>query len=199
MALLFEELPPGFRYLPEFVMREEELALVREIQAMEFSEVRMRGRTARRRVQQFGWRYNFDTLKLSEGPELPAFLRPLRARAAAMIAVRDEDLAETLVTEYRQGATIGWHRDAPMFGIVVGISLLSACVFKLRRATEARTQRPISIEMAPRSAYVLNGEVRRDWQHSIPAVKALRYSITFRTVRRKDHRRGRLRIVVTRR
>jgi alkylated DNA repair dioxygenase AlkB len=85
------------------------------------------------------------------------------------------------VTEYSEGATIGWHRDAPMFGVIVGISLLSACVFKLRRGD--RTGTPINIELAPRSAYVLDGEARRDWQHSIPAVKRMRYSITFRTLR----------------
>ena len=185
MGLFFDAVPPGFRYIPAFLTAEEEVALVGEIQALEFSNVRMRGVTARRRVRQFGWRYSFDTWKLSEGPELPEFLRPLRARAAALIDVTDTDLSEALVTEYREGATIGWHRDAPMFGTIVGVSLLSMCVFKLRRGGETRTPKPLSIEMAPRSAYVLDGEARRDWQHSIPAVKSLRYSITFRTLRKK--------------
>jgi alkylated DNA repair dioxygenase AlkB len=188
VRLLFDALPPGFRYLPDVIAPEEELAFVGEIQSMEFSEVRMRGVTARRRVRQFGWRYSFDTWKLSEGPELPAFLRPIRARAATLIGVPDDELSEALVTEYREGATIGWHRDAPIFGIVAGISLLSACVFKLRRADDSPKQKPISIEIAPRSAYVLDGEARRDWQHSISALKSLRYSITFRTVRKKSAR-----------
>lgn len=185
MALLFDHLPDGFLYRPEFITTQEEAALLDEIRAMEFSEVRMRGVTARRRVRQFGWRYSFESWTLSEGHELPEFLRPLRARAATLIALPEEDLSEALVTEYPEGATIGWHRDAPMFGAVVGISLLSACVFKLRRGDAERAQKPISIDMAPRSAYVLDGEARRDWQHSIPAVKRLRYSVTFRTVRKK--------------
>ena len=188
MGLLFDAVPPGFRYIPDFLSPEEEVALVSEIQAMEFSDVRMRGVIARRRVRQFGSRYSFDTWKLSEGPELPEFLRPLRARAAALIDVTDSDLSETLVTEYREAATIGWHRDAPLFGTVVGISLLSTCMFKLRRGGETRTQKPLSIEMAPRSGDVLDGEARRDWQHSIPAVKSRRYSITFRTLRKTSTR-----------
>jgi alkylated DNA repair protein (DNA oxidative demethylase) len=181
VALLFDNLPPGFRYRQDFVTGDEETALVRHIQGMEFADVRMRGVTARRRVRQFGWHYSFESWRLSEGEQLPAFLEPLRARAADLVACPAEELSETLVTEYSEGATIGWHRDAPMFGVIVGISLLSACVFKLRRGD--RTGTPINIELAPRSAYVLDGEARRDWQHSIPAVKRMRYSITFRTLR----------------
>ena len=186
MSPLFEHLPDGFAYRPEFITVEEEAALVQEIAGMAFSDVRMRGVTARRRVRQFGWHYSFESWRLTEAQEVPAFLEPLRARAAEMIEVGPETLSEALVTEYREGATIGWHRDAPMFGIVVGISLLAPCVFKLRRGSAPRTQKPISLELAPRSAYVLDGEARRDWQHSIPAVRALRYSITFRTVRKKS-------------
>jgi DNA oxidative demethylase len=130
VSLLFDNLPPGFRYRQDFVTGDEEMALVRHIQGMEFADVRMRGVTARRRVRQFGWHYSFESWRLSEGE---------------------------------------------------GISLLSACVFKLRRGD--RTGTPINIELAPRSAYVLDGEARRDWQHSIPAVKRMRYSITFRTLR----------------
>ena len=185
MALLFDHLPDGFLYRPDFITADEERALLREIQSMEFSEVRMRGVAARRRVRQFGWRYSFQSWTLTEGEELPEFLRPLRARASELIGAAEDELSETLVTEYTEGATIGWHRDAPMFGVVVGVSLLSACVFKLRRGDAPPRQKPISIQMAPRSVYVLDGEARRDWQHSIPAVKALRYSVTFRTLRRK--------------
>ena len=186
VAPLVENPPAGFLYHPEFISTDEEAALLREIEAMEFAEVRMRGVTARRRVRQFGWDYSFESWKLTEGPPMPQFLAPLRARAATLAGVADDALSETLITEYREGATIGWHRDAPMFGIVVGVSLLSPCVFKLRRGDAPPGQKPLGVELAPRSAYVLDGEVRRDWQHSIPAVKARRYSITFRTVRKKS-------------
>ena len=180
---LFEELPSGFIYLEAFISEAEERHLLAQIEAMEFAHVRMRGVIARRRVRQFGWRYSFDTFRVTEGTPIPEFLQPLQARAAALAGVAPDELSEALVTEYPTGATIGWHRDAPMFGIVVGVSLRSACTLKLRRGTGG--ERPLSIELSPRSAYVLDGEVRRDWQHSIPATKDLRYSITFRTLRGK--------------
>ena len=178
---LFDELPPGFLYQPDFVSAAEEEELLRDIEALEFSEVRMRGVVARRRVRQFGWRYSFDTYQLTEGAEIPAYLTTLQAGAAALAGLAADDLSEALITEYQPGATIGWHRDAPMFGAVVGISLRAACTFKLR---PAEGEQALALEMAPRSAYVLDGEARTRWQHSIPAVKALRYSVTFRTLRK---------------
>jgi alkylated DNA repair protein (DNA oxidative demethylase) len=181
---LFDDVPGGFLYRPDFITAEEEAALLRDIEAMTFSEVRMRGVAARRRVRQFGWHYSFDAFSVREGEAIPTFLLPVRTRAAALANVDAEALSEALVTEYREGATIGWHRDAPMFGVIVGLSLRAPCVFKLRRGDESAREKPISVPMAPRSAYELDGEARRDWQHSIPAVKALRYSITFRTLRR---------------
>lgn len=185
---LFARAPEGFQYAADFISPEEERTLVEHISRMEFSEVRMRGVTARRRVRQFGWRYSFESFRLTEGPEVPDFLRPLRARAGEFAGVTAEALSETLVTEYQTGATIGWHRDAPMFGLVVGISLLSACTFRFRRGPGTH-EKPLSLELAPRSAYLLDGEARRDWQHSIPATKGLRYSVTFRTLRKGPNRR----------
>lgn len=144
----------------------------------------MHGVAARRRIVQFGWRYSFDARALTEGAALPPFLAGIRDRAAAVAGIEPIDLSETLVTEYQPGATIGWHRDAPPFGVVVGISLLSACRFRLRRP-EGDTWQRAELALAPRSLYVLAGVVRSAWQHSIPAVDALRYSITFRTLRKK--------------
>jgi alkylated DNA repair protein (DNA oxidative demethylase) len=180
---LVPEAPAGFSYEPAFVLPDEERDLVEHIRALEFSDVRMRGVTARRRVRQFGWRYSFDTYRLTEAPPIPPFLEPLQRRAAALVRVNADTLSEALITEYRPGATIGWHRDAPMFGIVVGISLLSSCTFRFRRGP-GTGDKPLSIVLAPRSVYVLDGEARRNWQHSIPATKELRYSVTFRTLRK---------------
>ncbi len=185
-AALFDigsSLPEGFLYRPDFVSPPEEAALIAAVGRLPFSAVRMHGVIARRRVVQFGWRYSFDGLSLAPGPDLPAFLEPLRVRAASLAGREPADLTEALVTEYSPGAAIGWHRDAPQFGIVVGISLLAACRFRLRRG-EGRAAERLSIELAPRSAYVLDGPARKAWQHSIPAVPGLRYSITFRTLRR---------------
>src|SRR5262245_61818348 len=142
----------------------------------------MRGQVARRRVVHFGWRYGYESWRIEPAPPIPEAFHAVRARAAALIAVAEDALAEVIVTEYPSGAGIGWHRDAPQFDTVVGVSLLSACRMRFQRgAGDARETR--AMELAPRSAYVLAGEVRWAWQHTIPATKATRYSITFRTLR----------------
>jgi alkylated DNA repair protein (DNA oxidative demethylase) len=174
--------PAGFAYHPEFVTPAEEADLLAAIQGLPFGDVRMHGVVARRRVVQFGWRYGFDARQLTAGEPVPPFLRPFQARAAALIEKDPDELSEALVTEYRPGATMGWHRDAPPFGVIVGISLAAPCTFRFRRG-EGRHVERFAQTLAPRSAYVLGGEARHAWQHSIPAVRELRYSITFRTLR----------------
>jgi len=177
-----QKLPEGFIYQARFIAADEERVLLDEIAQLEFHEVRMHGVVARRRVIQYGWKYAFDGARLSEGPPLPAFLLALRDRAASLASVSSEALSEALITEYQPGAPIGWHRDAPGFGIVVGVSLLSACRFRFRRGPERGSAR-VTLTLEPGSAYVLSGPARSEWQHSIPQVAELRYSITFRTLR----------------
>jgi alkylated DNA repair dioxygenase AlkB len=182
---LFDDLPrvpAGFTYEAAIIDGEAERALLEHVQTLPFGDVVMRGVTARRRVVQFGWRYSFDARALTEGPAIPDYLLDLQRIAGCLAGIDPADLSEVLVTEYAPGATIGWHRDAPPFGIVVGVSLLSACRFRLRRTAGAVER--AEIELAPRSAYVLDGTARSEWQHSIPPTKALRYSITFRTLRK---------------
>ena len=176
-------LPEGFIYQPRFLSADEEQGLTQKVRRLEFDVVRMHGVVARRRVIQYGWKYAFDGARLTEGPPLPDFLLPLRARAANLAAVAPDALSEALLTEYPPGAPIGWHRDAPGFGIVVGISLLSACRFRFRRGPERGSER-VSLMLEPGSAYVLSGPSRTEWQHSIPEVQTLRYSITFRTLKK---------------
>jgi alkylated DNA repair dioxygenase AlkB len=142
----------------------------------------MRGHVARRRAAHFGWVYGYESWRIEPGPPIPGFLGPLRERAAVLVGAEPEALAEVLVTEYPAGASIGWHRDAPQFGLVIGVSLLSACRLRLQRgAGPARQTRAIILE--PRSSYLLDGEVRWQWRHSIPPTTELRYSVTFRTLR----------------
>ncbi len=185
-ATLFDltpALPPGFVYERDFLSPDEEAALLGQIAHLSFSDVRMHGVVARRRIVQYGFNYSFDSSRLSAGPTVPPFLEPLRDRAARFAGRAASDFTEALVTEYPPGAPIGWHRDAPPFDIIVGISLLSACRFQLRRID--RTGAVVEISADPRSIYLLSGEARTDWQHHIPPTPALRYSITFRTVRKK--------------
>jgi alkylated DNA repair dioxygenase AlkB len=84
--------------------------------------------------------------------------------------------------EYGPGAAIGWHRDKSVFGQIVGVSLLSPCTFRLRRAVDTTWER-VSLTAEPRSAYLLSGPAREEWEHSIPGVEQLRYSVTFRNIR----------------
>jgi DNA oxidative demethylase len=198
-SLFTPDLPEGFLYRPDFVSTEEEHQLLGAIRALEFSNVEMRGVVARRRTAHFGWTYGYEDRTGEPGPPIPDFLMAARARAAEWLGVTPDALAEALVTEYPPGAPIGWHRDAPMFGDIAGISLLSACRMKFRPyVSPADLQRGFGLrggtasprrttheqELAPRSAYLITGTARKDYEHSIPPVGGTRYSITFRTVRR---------------
>jgi DNA oxidative demethylase len=174
-------LPEGFFYQPEFVSEGEQRNLIDQFEQLEFSSVVMHGVEARRRVIHYGRVYAFESYQLAPGPPIPDFLLSIRTRSAELLATDPDELAEALITQYPPGAVIGWHRDAPKFGRVVGISLLSACRLRFRLGKGIERAH---IELEPRSAYVLRGAARATWQHSIPAVKALRYSITFRTIRR---------------
>jgi DNA oxidative demethylase len=189
------DVPADFEYRPDFITEAEEAALLHDIERLEFSKVEMRGAVAKRRTAHFGWTYGYDARTTERGGPTPAFLIPVRERASAWIGVEPDDLAEALITEYPEGAPIGWHRDAPMFGVVVGISLGASCRMKFRPYVSPRDlgdrkgmprRTTHELELAPRSAYVLRGVVRRDYEHSIPPVDKKRYSVTFRTVRNAD-------------
>jgi alkylated DNA repair dioxygenase AlkB len=174
--------PAGFLYRPDFITKEEERELLEHLTRLPFSEIRMHGIIAKRRTVHFGWVYGYESWRIAPGPPIPAFLQPVRERAAALVDTDPADFAEALVTHYPAGAGIGWHRDAPMFGpVVVGISLVGACRFHFRCGTSA-ARGSFSITLEPRSAYVLQGPARSAWQHRIPSTKGLRYSITFRTL-----------------
>lgn len=187
---LFDELevPNGLQYRDEFITIEEEASVAEEIGRLEFANFEMRGVVARRRVAFFGRSY--DAGGVATLP-MPAFLMPLRERIAAWAQVDPAAFAMALINEYETGAPIGWHRDAPQYEIVAGVSLLSSCRMKFRPYVSPRTQpshgRRIAtheITLTRRSAYLMTGESRTAYEHHIPAVTTLRYSITFRTLRR---------------
>lgn len=179
---LVPELPEGMRYQPELIEVAGEAALLACIRELPFREFEFHGYTGKRRVVSFGWQYDFAGRQLMRAASIPEFLLPLRATAAAFADMPPEALQQALVTEYGPGAGIGWHRDKPVFGQVVGISLLAPCVFRFRRRAGETWQR-VSLPVEPRSAYLLNGPVRWAWEHSIRPVSAFRYSVTFRTLR----------------
>jgi alkylated DNA repair dioxygenase AlkB len=181
-----EAAPPGFLYRPDFLDEEAERRLFDLMAEIDFQEVRMRGVAARRTVAHFGYTYDYDSWRLVPAEPLPAPLLPLRERCAGLAELPAGELAQALVTCYPPGATIGWHRDAPAFGPkVIGVSLLSECLLVLRKRLDGGRWERYRQPLAPRSAYVLGGAARSVWQHSIPATPSLRYSVTFRSIRRR--------------
>ena len=174
----------GLTYLPGFLSPDEERELLSEIETYPFHEVKMRGQVARRTVIHFGWDYDYEGWKIHPATPPSPRLRALADRCAEAAGVAPEALEQFLVARYPSGATIGWHRDAPMFGSpVIGVSLLAPCTMKFRRK-QGETYEVVKQELAPRSMYALAGAVRTQWQHSIPPTRALRYSISMRTLRR---------------
>ena len=182
---LFEhDWPLGFHYRQDFITDADERVLLQAIADVAFADFEMRGVVARRRVAFFGQSYD----RAAAGP-LPAFLLPLRAKIARWSGLDSDTFAMALINEYRPGTPIGWHRDAPQYDIVAGISLLSACRMKFRpyRSPSApRLPRRLAtheIVLDRRSAYLMTGESRQAFEHHIPPVAQLRYSVTFRTLR----------------
>ena len=172
----------GFRYQPAFIEKDVEEALIKRVRQLPFQEFDFHGYKGRRRVVSFGWKYEFSGGgQLHKADEIPEFLIDLRSRAASFAKLEPAAFEHVLVTEYRPGAGIGWHRDKPVFGQVVGISLLAPCALRFRRKVKAKWER-VNVLTEPRSAYHLTGPARAEWEHSILRVDALRYSITFRTM-----------------
>ncbi len=177
-----QPMPAGFRYAPDLIDAAEEARLVAAFADLPFKEFEFHGFLGKRRVVSFGHRYDFNGGGLKKAEPMPDFLLPLRERAATFAGLAPDRLAHALITEYREGVSIGWHRDRPNYDDVIGVSLLSPCTFRMRRKRGAGWERA-SMQLDRRSVYLMRGASRDEWEHSIPAVDALRYSITFRSLR----------------
>ena len=139
-------LPEGFAYREDFVSAQEEGELASHIAGLELREFEFHGYLGKRRVTSFGLRYDFNDMAVHEAAEMPDFLLLLRDRAAAFAGLAPAELAHALVTEYASGAAIGWHRDRPVFGDVIGISLG-------RHAASASGASAATAGSAPRSCW----------------------------------------------
>ncbi len=178
-----QRLPVGLVYEPDFISREEEAALHTEISSLPLQEAKYKDYTAKRRIMSYGASYDFSSNELIPAGPIPAFLHPLRERVAQWVDVPASRFTHALIAEYNTGTQLGWHRDVPEFEIIVGVSLGGPCRMRLRRypPKKGRSTASLSLDLEPRSAYVMRGEARWGWQHSIPPTKTMRYSITFRT------------------
>jgi alkylated DNA repair protein (DNA oxidative demethylase) len=182
MAKAASEEPRGLVYRRELLAVKEEVELLEELEALRFDPIVMHGQAARRTARHFGLDYDYEARTPKPGEPVPTWLEPVRARAAELAGVEPAELVEILVQRYPPGSTIGWHRDAPAFGTVVGVSLGGSSRLRFQRG-KGENRRVWEVLLEPRSGYVLAGEARAAWQHSIPRTKELRYSITFRTLR----------------
>ncbi|MBB4569349.1 alpha-ketoglutarate-dependent dioxygenase AlkB [Rhizobium leucaenae] len=174
-------LPEGFRYQPDVVPEVMQSELLREIRQLPLKPFDFHGFEGKRRVVSYGWKYDFDTEQVTRIESMPSFLLPVRDIAATFADIQPDRLQQALITEYAPGAPIGWHKDKRVFGRVVGVSLLSPCIFRLRRRAGAKWERA-SVIAEPGSIYMLSGAARSEWEHSIPPAEQLRYSITFREI-----------------
>jgi alkylated DNA repair dioxygenase AlkB len=177
------ELPEGFVYNENFLSAAEQRELIEDVSRLPFQPFDFHGYIAKRRIVEYGFEYDFSLRKATGAAPLPEFLLPIRERAAAFASIAPEQLVEAVVTEYPSGAPIGWHRDVPQFEVVIGISLASSC--RMRFKPYKAQGKIVSINLAPGSIYILSRAARWKFQHSIPPVKDLRYSITFRTLRER--------------
>jgi alkylated DNA repair dioxygenase AlkB len=177
--------PEGFAYRPEVITPAEEQALAARFQTLPFKPYEFRGYQGARRTVAWGWRYADDGKAIEQVQPVPDFLLEVRAKAAAFAGLQPEALAQAMVIDYPAGAPIGWHRDRPAFGQVIGVSLLTPAPMRLRLERPEGGWDRVTQMLAPRSAYLLSGEARHRWQHSIPPLQTQRYSITFRTLARR--------------
>jgi len=172
--------PGGLLTCAEFVSREEEAALLAHAASLPFKPFEFQGWLGKRETVSFGWRYDFNQARVEPAPPIPPFLLPLRERAARFAGLEPPAFEQALVIRYGVGAALGWHRDRPQFDRVFGLSLLSDCVLRFRRRT-ARGFERFSLDAPARGAYLLSGEIRHVWEHSLAPVTQPRFSITFRS------------------
>lgn len=178
--------PEGLVYEPDFLSEAEESTLLEAIRTLQFREAQYRQWQAKRRVVSYGAHYDFTHHALEDAPPVPSFLHPLRARIAAWTGIAASELQHAMISEYRPGTQLGWHRDVPDFEQVIGVSLLGHARMRFRPYPPEPGQRStLAVELAPRSAYSMSGPARWGWQHAISPTKELRYSISFRTVRHR--------------
>jgi len=175
----------GLRFVPDFLGVGEADDLLRLVGALPLTEARYKEFTARRRVAAFGGQFDYEAFELRDAPAIPQAFHPLRDKVATMLDVGPGVFEHMLVAEYRPGTPLGWHRDVPDFESIVGVSLLGTATMKFRRYPHRVGARSnaLQLELTPRSLYVIEGDARWNWQHSVMATRELRYSLTLRTRR----------------
>jgi alkylated DNA repair dioxygenase AlkB len=181
-------LPEGMAFQEGFLTEQEEQALAWVIEQLPLQPMQYRQFTARREVASFGGQYDFSAGRLDQAQALPPALHPLRDKVAGWLGIAPDAFTQALVARYSEGTPLGWHRDVPDFEDVVGVSLLGEAVMRFRPYPPRDLKRSdvLKLVLRPRSIYLLRGPARWGWQHSVAPVRSLRYSITFRTARKRQ-------------
>ena len=179
--LFADPLIDGLSYSADFLTGADEAALIDHLRSLDLAPFRFHGWTGNRKTKSFGWRYDFDDASFAPTEPIPDWLETLRGKAAALAEVAPADIAHALLARYDPGAGIGWHKDRSVFDRVVGVSLGSPATLRFRQRTTSGFRR-FSLPVEPRSAYLLSGEARHEWEHSVAPGDHLRFSITFRTL-----------------
>ena len=188
MSLLFDTpLIAGLDYRENLITQAQEAQLIERLGGLDLAPFRFHGWLGNRRTQSFGWRYDFDDASFTRTEAIPDWLQAVREKAAAFAGLQPDDFVHVLLARYDPGAGIGWHRDRDVFEEVVGFSLRTSATLRFRQRIASGFRRA-NLEVAPRSAYLLSGEARHDWEHSIAPGDALRFSITFRALSAKGRR-----------
>jgi alkylated DNA repair dioxygenase AlkB len=181
-------MPTGLVYRPNFLTEFEEQELLYFFDALPLKHPLHEGvYAAKRRVMSFGWGFDYRYKKLVPGPPLPRFLVPMQQKIAKWLDIPQKHVVEALITEYTPGSAIGWHRDNETFDSIIGISLAGWCNMRFRpikskQIGKRKIDDIVALDLEPRSAYIMQDKIRWEWQHSVPKVETLRYSITFRTL-----------------
>jgi alkylated DNA repair dioxygenase AlkB len=188
MSLLFDTpLIPGLDYRENFVTEREEPPVIDRLASLDLAPFRFQGWLGNRKTRSFGWRYDFDDASFTRAEPIPDWLEPLRAKAAGFSGVSPDEFVHVLLARYDPGAGIGWHKDRDVFEQVVGVSLHAPATLRFRQRSDGGFKRA-NLDVEPRSAYLLSGEARWEWEHRIVPGDQLRFSITFRTLSDKGRR-----------
>ena len=185
MSSLFDTpLIDGLFYRGDFISEADEREIIQHAQDLALAPFKFHGWLGNRKTRSFGWLYDFDDASFTPTDPIPDWLVPLRDRAARFAGATADEIHHALIARYDPGAGIGWHKDRDVFEQVIGVSLHTPATLRFRQRAGAGFRRA-ALDVLPRSAYLLSGEARWDWEHRITPGDALRFSITFRTLSAK--------------
>lgn len=179
---------PGLTYIPEYIDQSREADLIRTIDNRPWIT------ELRRRVQHYGYRYDYKGRNITRKSTLGPLPEWLFAHCDELCShhIFPRLPEQVIINEYQAGQGIAAHIDCvPCFEeTIASLSLGSSCIMEF---THSETLEKIPVLLKARSLVVLAGDARYHWKHSIPHRKTDHYcgltfprgrrlSLTFRNV-----------------